>query len=281
MKLKFLSVVFLALSISGCGYIPVRTPFVISGDYYKELSIKEDRICILSWNIHKEVDNSNWKKDLIRIARVNGNKPIIILLQEVRLEKNIIQIFRDDLDFGWEFSPNLYQEKYDAYSGVLTSSYIRPRLVESALSKGTEPITKTPKVALFTKYNLDLISLELLVVNIHGINFKIGLDEFKEQLGYVAEFVLGHDGPVIMAGDFNTWSENRRDHLDRIAEKMNLEKVEFGSKTEYIATKFGNPLDHIFFSREKLDVVKDSQNVFEDIKLSDHSPLFVEFMILQ
>lgn len=62
---------------------------------------------------------------------------------------------------------------------------------------------------------------------------------------------------------------------------MKLEKIAFGSETDYIATRFGNPLDHIFISREKLEVVKDSQNVIEDIRSSDHSPLFVELMIRQ
>lgn len=279
MKTKYLLFILLFIFISGCGYIPVRTPFVIRGDYYQARSISDDRLRILSWNIHKEVDKENWKKEFIKIIRDNNKTPNIILLQEVRLETNMTRILKEDVKMGWEFSPNLYQEEHEAYSGVLTASYIKPAMVKSALSSGVEPFTKTPKPVLFTKYSLDFESFELLIVNIHLINYKLGLDEFKEQLGYTAEFVKGHDGPVIMAGDFNTWSEDRLEHLDKVIEELDLVKITFGSKSEHIETMFGNALDHIFISKEKLEVVEGSQDVMADINSSDHKPLFVEVKI--
>ena len=223
-KLLLISMALSLISISGCSYIPVRTPFTISGNNYKIDSINSDTLRILNWNIHKEVDNDNWKNDFIKIVK-SDKKPTIILLQEVRLEENIIDIFKNDLRMGWEFCPNLYQEKYDAYSGVLTASYIKPTMVESALSNGTEPFTKTPKPILFTKYNIGSKSSELLIVNIHGINFKINLDEFKEQIRFVAGAIMQHNGPVIMAGDFNTWRKDRIEHLNKIANELNMEKI--------------------------------------------------------
>jgi endonuclease/exonuclease/phosphatase (EEP) superfamily protein YafD len=279
MKTKYRLLILLFIVISGCGYTPVRTPFVLSGDYYQARSINDDRLCILSWNIHKEVDEENWEKDFITIVRNNTKKPTIILLQEVRLETNMIRILKEELNLGWEFSPNLYQEEYDAYSGVLTAATIKPTMVQSALSSGVEPFTQTPKPVLFTNYSLGRDSFELLVVNIHGINFKFGLNEFKEQLRYIAEFVKGHEGPVIMAGDFNTWSKDRLDHLDRIAKELELVKAPFGSKSDHISTVAGNPLDHNFVSKETLEVVEGSQDVLVDINSSDHKPLFVEVRI--
>jgi endonuclease/exonuclease/phosphatase (EEP) superfamily protein YafD len=154
-------------------------------------------------------------------------------------------------------------------------------MVKAALSNATEPFTKTQKAVLFTKYPISSTSLELLVVNIHGINIKIDLDGFKEQLRYIAEVVMRHDGPVILAGDFNTWSEARLDHLSKLVKEMELVKIDFGSKADYVETMFGNPLDHIFISKEKLEVIKGSQDVIVDIKSSDHSPLFVELRIRQ
>jgi len=279
MKTKYLLFILLFISISGCGYTPVRTPFIIRGDYYQARSISDDSLRILSWNIHKEVDKENWKKDFLKIVRDNKKKPNIILLQEVRLETNMIRILKEDVKMGWEFSPNLYQEEYDAYSGVLTASYIKPAMVKPALSSGVEPFTKTPKPVLFTKYSFDSESFELLVVNIHVINYKLGLDEFKEQLRYIAEFVMGHDGPVIMAGDFNTWSEDRLQHLDKVIKEMGLIKITLGSKSNHVETMFGNSLDHIFISKEKLEVVEGSQDVMADINSSDHKPLYVEVKI--
>ena len=375
MKTRKLFVIFLLIFIFGCGYISVRTPFILSGNNYQEQSITEGKLRILSWNIHKNVNDINWENDFIKI--VSEKNPNVILLQEVRLEMNIIKLFKDDLQMGWEFSPNLFQGKYDAYAGVMTASYIRPTMAKPALSSGTEPFTKIPKPVLFTRYNLGLAALEewgldmmsatdepdkqkkinkfkdekskrtvlivkvdtdtrkvwtiamyndegefvnkeltdaennelaielnkeeedkdrilklassylglapleLLIVNIHCINFKIDLNEFKEQIRYVAGEVMAHDGPVIMAGDFNTWSKNRLEHLDMIVKELELVKITFSSKSNYVKTAFGNPLDHIFISKEKLEVVKGSEDVIAAINSSDHKPLFVELRILQ
>lgn len=279
MKTKILCVVFISVSIVACGYIPVRTPFTLSDDSYDKEANINDSIRIVNWNIHKEGNLSEWKKVITRI--VKDKKPDFILLQEVRLDGKVGDFISKDLKYGWEFSPNLYQGKYDAYSGVLTASHIKPKMVESALSNGTELFSKIQKTVLFTKYPIGSPSLELLVVNIHGININIDLDGFKEQIRYIAEVVMRHDGPVILAGDFNTWKEARLDHLSKLVKEMELVKIDFGSNADYVETMFGNPLDHIFISKEKLEVIKGSQDVIVDIKSSDHSPLFVELRIRQ
>ena len=279
MKTKILCVVFISVSIVACGYIPVRTPFTLSDDSYDKEANINDSIRIVNWNIHKEGNLSEWKKVITHI--VKDKKPDFILLQEVRLDGKVGDFISKDLKYGWEFSPNLYQGKYDAYSGVLTASHIKPKMVESALSNGTELFSKIQKTVLFTKYPIGSPSLELLVVNIHGININIDLDGFKEQIRYIAEVVMRHDGPVILAGDFNTWKEARLDHLSKLVKEMELVKIDFGSNADYVETMFGNPLDHIFISKEKLEVIKGSQDVIVDIKSSDHSPLFVELRIRQ
>ena len=121
--------------------------------------------------------------------------------------------------------------------------------------------------------------MELLVINIHAINFNIGLDGFKEQMRCIAEAITEHDGPVIVAGDFNTWSEARLDILSKLAREMKLEKVDFGPDADDITARFGNALDHIFICKESLEVVSGSQDVIADIESSDHSPLFVELRL--
>jgi endonuclease/exonuclease/phosphatase (EEP) superfamily protein YafD len=279
MKTKILCVVFISFSIAACGYIPVRTSFTLSDNSYHKAAINNDSIRILIWNIQKNGDLSDWKKEFTHI--VKDKEPNFILLQEVRLGRNVGAFIGKDLKYGWEFSPNVYQGKYDAYSGVLTASHIKPKLVESTLSNGTELFIRSQKTVLFTKYPIGPASLELLVINIHGINFKFDLDDFKEQLRYIAEVVMRHDGPVILAGDFNTWRETRLDHLSKIVKEMALVKIDFGSKTNDVGSKFGNPLDHIFISKNKIEVIEGSQDVIVNIKSSDHNPLFVELRVRQ
>jgi len=279
MKIKILCVVIISVSIVACGYIPVRTPFTLSDDSYDKEAVINDSIRILIWNIHKNGNLSEWKKEITHI--VKKKEPNFILLQEVRLEGDVGAFISKNLKYGWEFSPNLYQGKYDAYSGILTASHIKPKMVKPFLSNAAEPFSKTQKTVLFTKYLIDSASFELLVVNIHAINIKIDLDGFKEQLCYITEVVIRHDGPVILAGDFNTWREARLDHLSKLVKKMELVKIDFGSKADYTKTMFGNPLDHIFISKEKLEIIKGSQDIIADIKSSDHNPLFVELRVRQ
>jgi len=278
-KTNILWVVIISVSIVACGYIPVRTPFTLSDDSYDKEAIINDSIRILIWNIYKNGNLSKWKKEITHI--VKEKEPNFILLQEVRLEGNVGNFISKKLKYGWEFAPNLYQGKYDAYSGILTASHIKPKMVKPVLSNAAEPFLKTQKTVLFTKYPIGSASFELLVVNIHGINIKIDLDGFKEQLCYIAEVVMRHDGPVILAGDFNTWREARLDHLSKLVNKMGLIKIDFGSKADYAKTMFGNPLDHIFISKENLEIIKGSQDIIADIKSSDHSPLFVELRVRQ
>lgn len=279
MKIKFLCVVFISVSIAACGYIPVSTPFTLSDDSYDKNAKINDSIRILNWNIHKEGNRSEWRNIITHI--VNDKEPDFILLQEVRLDGNVGDFISKDLKYGWAFSPNVYQGKYDAYSGVLTASHIKPKMVESALSNETELFSTIKKTVLFTKYPIGSPSSELLIVNVHGININIDLDGFKEQIRYIAEVVMRHDGPVILAGDFNTWREARLDHLSKLVEEMELVIVDFAPNADYIGTMFGNPLDHIFISKEELEVIKGSQDVMMDIKSSDHTPLFVELRIKQ
>ena len=279
MKTKILCVVLISVSIVACGYMPVRTPFTLSdGSYDKAININ-DSIRILNWNIHKEGNLSEWKKAISHI--VKDKEPNFILLQEVRFDGKVGSFISKDLKYGWAFSPNVYQGKYDAYSGVLTASHIKPEMVVSALSNRTELFSKIRKTVLFTKYPMDSPALELLVVNVHILNFNIDLCGFKEQLRYIAEVVMRHDGPVILAGDFNTWSGARLDHLGKIVKEMKLVKIDFGPNADYVKTMFGNPLDHIFVSKEKLEVIEGSQDVIFNIKSSDHSPIFVELRVRQ
>lgn len=277
MKTKILWVIFISVSIGACGYNQVRAPFTLSDDSYNKEATINDSFGILSWNIHKEANLSEWKKVITHI--VNDKQPHFILLQEMRLDRKVGDFISKDLKYGWEFSANVYQVKYDAYSGVLTASHIKPKMVESALSNKTELFSKIKKTVLFTKYPIGSPSLELLVVNIHAININITLDGFKEQMRYIAEVVMRHDGPVILAGDFNTWREARFDHLSKLVKEMKLVKVDFGPHEDFVATMFGNPLDHIFISKDTLEVIKGSQDVIVDIKSSDHTPLFVELRI--
>jgi endonuclease/exonuclease/phosphatase (EEP) superfamily protein YafD len=277
-KTRSLIIILLSTLIIACDYIPVRTPFTINNESYSRQSLDSDSIRIMTWNIHKEGNTSKWQDEFAQL--VNSKGPDLILLQEVRLEEEVGHFLRQELDHGWEFSPNVFQSNLDAYSGLLTAANAKPILVYPALTSGREPLTNTAKPTLFTHYRLGGFSKELLVVNIHAINFQLDIRHFREQLDLITEEVKKHTGPVIVAGDFNTWNQERLVLLTDAVREMNLEGIDFGADKIHIETTFGRQLDFIFYSKDKLKVVEDSEDVIEEIESSDHRALFVELTLI-
>ncbi len=254
-----------------CGYIPVRNPVTLSGSGYENQSFdNSNSLRLLVWNIHAENESSEWERDLKNI--VSANSPDIILLQEIRITEDTENFLSNKLKYGWEFSPNLYQAKFDAYSGVATASKTKPIKSFSILSNGLEPISNTPKTTLFTTYLLGNSAEKVLVINNHGINFQLTPDKFKEQIRLVAEHIKRHIGPIILAGDFNTWNDVRLQHLGNVTNSLGLVPVIFPAGVKAI---FGNPIDHIYYSKNSLKLIGGTEQAVTNVASSDHKPLFV------
>ena len=132
-----------------------------------------------------------------------------------------------------------------------------------------EPILRLAKSALVTVYPLPDTRL-LMVVNIHAVNFSLGVDVYSKQLLPIGDQIAHHSGPVIMAGDFNAWSRRRMNALYRFAREMSLRQVRFTDDQRRRA--FGRPLDFVFY--RGLNVSEASVLV---TRASDHNPLLVEF----
>ena len=110
----------------------------------------------------------------------------------------------------------------------------------------------------------------LMVVNVHAVNFSLGVDVYSKQLLPIGDQILRHNGPVIMAGDFNAWSRPRMNALFRFSREMSLRQVRFTDDNRRRA--FGRPLDFVFY--RGLNVHEASVLV---TRASDHNPRLVEF----
>ena len=142
-------------------------------------------------------------------------------------------------------------------SGVMTLSAAHP--VYCCPLREREPLLRLAKSALVTVYPLPDTRL-LMVVNIHAVNFSLGVDVYSKQLLPIGDQIAHHSGPVVMAGDFNAWSRPRMNALYRFAREMSLREA------------FGRPLDFVFY--RGLNVHEASVLV---TRASDHNPLLVEF----
>lgn len=214
-------------------------------------------IRLVSWNVQKN-SHLDWQRDFLSLT---GDRDLV-LVQEVSLREDSISAM--DGTRYWSFAPG-YQKR-GAISGVLTMSRSKP--IAQCSLVNFEPLLRTPKATSITEYGLTSTDLTLVVVNIHAVNFSMGIGAFERQFRQVREVLASHDGPIIVSGDFNTWRKRRNDIVADMAEDLGLISLEF--KDDYRVTVFGNHLDHIYV--RGLSLLDATTEVVES---SDHNPMSV------
>lgn len=246
--------------------------FIENHEYSHKLLINKN-ISLLNWNIQKKNKDPVWEaefKDLIE-----QYTPEIILLQESQFQKGLENILHFE-HYGFIFAPNFLDIFKSRHSGVLTASTANHQSVEVIRSYAFEPLIKVPKIFLSTTYVIENESKELLVLNIHAINF-VGFWKFISQVQQLEYSIRCHDGPVILSGDFNTWNRKRTRILDQILTACGLEKVHFDDKhaKNIKSFLFNIPLDHIYYKGLTVDSSPEALKT----KSSDHNPLLVRFKL--
>ena len=213
---------------------------------------------ILSWNIQK-ASNTGWAEDLADLAgEVN-----LAFIQEASVQARIPDVIE---------SP-LYQAFAQGYTtgdnetGVMTLSSSSPSL--SCQFTSWEPWLGTPKATSVTQFPLAGRADRLLAINLHAVNFALGLEDFRQQFGALIDVLAQHEGPVILAGDLNTWSKERQAMVDQFTALYGLSPVAFNPDLR--TTAFGQPLDHIYV--RGLHAV---ESKVVQVATSDHNPLLVK-----
>lgn len=219
-------------------------------------------ISLLGWNIYKG-QREGWEKDLLEFS----TQADIILLQEALLDDALKQVF-DDQEMFWSLN-NAFRYK-GREAGVLIASKVQP--LSQCGMRHPEPITVIPKTMLISRFSIQGTTEELLVANIHGINFSTGLGSYQEQFTSLREILQNHQGPLVLVGDFNNWSEGRTGIVEQLAEALSLEALAFskGKRTLF----WGQPLDHIFYR----GLIPVTANIHA-VKTSDHNPMIVTFKL--
>lgn len=188
----------------------------------------------------------------------------LFLVQEF-FEDNRVRKFLSPQDHA-DFSIGFLDSNNFA-TGVATFSKGKPYQSRSIQSIGREPILKTPKMILVQKYFHPEISNELLVLNIHGINF-VEQHTYQSQINQAMAYIRNHEGPIIFAGDFNTWNDARWNYLRTLMHIYGLIDIQIPRTTHLI-------LDHIFIRGFKAQIAYSMENITS----SDHYPLFAELSL--
>ncbi|MEP6942368.1 MAG: endonuclease/exonuclease/phosphatase family protein [Betaproteobacteria bacterium] len=211
---------------------------------------------VLTWNIHKQGD-TGWERDLADFA--SGSD--VVLLQETALDPTLHRIV-DDAGLRWVLASSFLYQETDI--GVLTATRRAP--VASCTQRVVEPILRIPKSAVITWLRIAGSRQTLAIVNVHAINFELMVYGYRAQIEALADAVAGHEGPIILAGDFNTWSDARERVLAETAARLGLVEIEPADDRR---TRFlGRHVDHMFV--RGLEVVS-AQAIA--VTSSDHNPM--------
>lgn len=222
--------------------------------------LNPENISFLNWNIYK-ADGENWQRDLSAFAQSHN----VMTIQEATLDKDFTDLL-EHYDFSWTM--NTAFSFNGTVAGVMTAA--ASGAIHSCGFQVKEPIIRIPKSTLISYYAISGADEKLLVANIHGINFTLGLDVYRDQLEQLYHAVEHHHGPMIIAGDFNSWSEERLAEVGKLVKKLHLSQLEYpiNNKTHV----FGNAIDHVFY--RQLELI--SNRVWQ-VSSSDHNPISVNF----
>jgi endonuclease/exonuclease/phosphatase (EEP) superfamily protein YafD len=192
---------------------------------------------VLTWNVLK-FKRENSFSDLIYLTA----KSDIAFIQESVHSADLQTQFQSEIQTGTRF----------------------PQIkVEAVKAPALEPVVNTPKVTGFS--TIEIQGHKVLLVNIHGLNANQGLD-FERHIHQVYEIIKKFKGPVIWAGDFNTWNPIRTMYLKNKAKDLGMTLL----KPEVDNRKM--KLDHIIVRGFKVNSVF----ILETYESSDHWPVRAE-----
>ena len=237
------------LSVATCRESLSRPVF----DQMHELDPRSIRL--VNWNIQKK-SSPEWERDFD--ALVDGKELVLIQEASLRTGTNNERNSRSYRSFAPGYRRN------GEITGVLTLSSIEPMTQCSFVIQ--EPVLRTPKATSVTQFSLSTTDNTLVVVNVHAVNFSLGLAAFREQFERIAEVLSEHQGPIILAGDFNTWRVARMVLIEELTARLGLQPLQF--EEDHRVRSFGQPLDHIYV-RGLSAVVASTR----EVTTSDHNPM--------
>ena len=171
-------------------------------------------ITIVNWNAQKG-KNSQFASDLKLI--LEREKPDIVFLQEAKADLFEPEQMGGYLAEGWS-----YPWPGGKTIGVMTLSRVPPVRIEPVPTRYREFGVTAPKISLVTGYPLPN-GKNLLAVNVHLLNFEVwSVKKISHQLKDLKAIMAKHTGPIVMAGDFNTWNQKRLDLVKEITRNVKL-----------------------------------------------------------
>ena len=218
------------------------------------------RVC--SWNWHK-CTHPHWAQDFTTLCKQSD----LFLAQEARLSQPTCQLLAQS-NMQWNAAISFLSPVKHIPTGLAAGCRV-PAQEITCQSGAWEPIVRVPKMMMKLMY--PLAKAQLLVLHLHAVNFT-GTAPFELTLQKAAQFIAPFQGPVLLAGDFNTWNQKRIDLLRQLAAQLQLQEVLFSPdlRTRYLK----RPVDYLF--TRGLETVNAQVLALSS---SDHLPLLATFRL--
>lgn len=237
-------------------------------------ALPREGIDLLVWNVEK-ARRAAWPEEFA--ALVPGKE--LVLLQEAYLAPRMTESLAARPDLEWRMSPSFAfaWRQGEPTTGVVIGSAARAVRSRAFVTSDTEPLAGTPKAAFAVTYALEGMDERLLVVCMHGINFRRA-EALVAQLRALEPVIREHRGPVILAGDLNTHHRARMEAVEEFTERLRLSSAfdnrragRRGAHADGRRRYRGWPLDHVYVR----GLVVEDVRVVVGARGSDHEPMVV------
>ena len=212
---------------------------------------------VLSWNLHKNAD-LGWDVALAGYAATSD----LLLIQEAALTPELRTVLEGAGLAHWTLAGSWGRGGVE--TGVLSAARVAP--LAECVQRAFEPLLQLPKAALISHFRIQGSEALLAVANLHAINFTLGLGEFRAQLDALVATLEPHRGPMIVGGDFNTWSAARLQAMHDAMTRLGLAAVVPAADRRTLV--LGQQIDYLFVRGLE---VGDAQ--VPEVTASDHNPL--------
>lgn len=232
---------------------------------HQDKALDPSLLGVMCWNSQKLTMTAAFQHCLSQLLTQYPTQ--LLLLQEAKLAiSNSLPLG------GWSYaiSPNMQTPAH--LFGVLTAGECAFSNIDTVLSQGRELSFVTHKSQVITEHPLTT-GQKLVVVNVHAVNF-VRHGQFQQEILILRQILLQHQGPLIVAGDFNIWSRSRRLYLAQFCRAMGLKKVAM-EDAHHIKSFRRQPLDFILYRDLKLR----SAIAINTAAVSDHNPIYSQFYI--
>jgi endonuclease/exonuclease/phosphatase (EEP) superfamily protein YafD len=243
-----------------CDTNSLETVKTFTNDQTNELD--PDGFSLLVWNVLKTSRNG-WEKDFRQLS--SGMD--LLVLQEADRSNDMTQILENG-GYHWDLAV-AFKYQSDEF-GVLTASRAPPNFM--CMMRYPEPLISLPKTVMINQYPISGIAQTLTIVNLHLINFTANISEYRSQLQEVETFLMKHDGPLVVAGDFNSWNGGRMETVNAFAHRLALKSVIF--KENNRSLYLGRNVDWVFYRG-----LEPIHAISSEVSTSDHNPMQVTFRV--